>query len=540
MDRETVPKSFADMLLQQNAMLQNTINTLQSSVASLQSTIEQLTAVIEEKDQIILNQNRARFGQSSEKRAYVIDERQISMFEQAGDGSITETAASTPSEPEKTVAIPAHERKPKRKLEELCANLPVEEVICDLPESERLDAQGNSLKCIGKECVRTELCREKAKVWVKKYYTLTYADPAVEEQTGYADIRKASAPAPLLQHSYASASVVTDVIIRKFVEAMPLYRQEQSWKREFGVQLKRGTMANWVILTTDIYLKPFWSCFRDELLRQNVIHADETVLQVLKEKGRRPTDESRMWVYASSKRSDRQIRLFRYEGSRAGACAEEMLKGFNGTLVADGYSGYNLVGNVTRAGCWAHMRRKWYEAMPRGATVQNSKAAVGYEYCNHLFETERQMEQLSDSERRKQRQLLAKPLVDEYYGWLETLFNPTGKLKQAVTYAHNQREYLCAFLAHGEIEISNNQVENAIRPLVVGRKNWLFADTPEGAQASAIAYTFMETAKANGLNAEKYLLHVLSVLPERFANNPSADIRDLLPWAVEMKNRFAD
>lgn len=145
MDQETVPKSFADMLLQQNTMLQNTINTLQASVASLQSTIEQLTAVIEEKDQIILNQNRARFGQSSEKRAYVIDERQISMFEQAGDGSITETAASTPSEPEKTVAIPAHERKPKRKLEELCANLPVEEVICDLPESERLDAQGLSL-----------------------------------------------------------------------------------------------------------------------------------------------------------------------------------------------------------------------------------------------------------------------------------------------------------------------------------------------------------------------------------------------------------
>ena len=186
------------------------------------------------------------------------------------------------------------------------------------------------------------------------------------------------------------------------------------------------------------------------------------------------------------------------------------------------------------------MRRKWYEAMPQGATVQNSKAAVGYEYCNRLFETERQMEQLSDSERRKQRQILAKPITDEYYAWLETLFNPTGKLKQAVTYAHNQREYLCAFLAHGEIEISNNQVENAIRPLVVGRKNWLFADTPEGAQASAIAYTFMETAKANGLNAEKYLLHVLSVLPERFANNPAADIHDLLPWAVEMKNRFAD
>lgn len=247
-----------------------------------------------------------------------------------------------------------------------------------------------------------------------------------------------------------------------------------------------------------------------------------------------------MWVYASSKRADRKIRLFRYEGSRAGACAEAMLKGFTGTLVADGYSGYNLVGNVTRAGCWAHMRRKWFEAMPKGATVQNSKAAIGYEFCNRLFEIERQMEQRSDSDRRVQRQLLSKPIVDEYYAWLETLFNPTGKLKQAVTYAHNQKEYLCAFLEHGEIEISNNQVENAIRPLVVGRKNWLFSDTPEGAQASAIAYTFIETAKANRLNVQDYLCHVLSVLPERFAKNPRVDICDLLPWNEEMKSQFPE
>ena len=428
-------KAVIDILLQQNSVLQNTVDSLQNTVASLQETVEKLTAVIEEKNQIILNQNRARFGQSSEKRTYVIDDRQMSMFEQTGDGSISNPAASLPAEPEKTITVPAHERKPKRKLEELCANLPVEEVICDLPESEQFSAEGKPLKRIGKECVRTELCREKAKVWVKKYYTVTYADPAAEEQTGCADIRKAAVPTPLLRHSYASPSVVSDVMLRKYVEAVPLYRQEQNWKREFGVQLKRGTMANWVILTTEIYLKPFWDHLHAELLQQSVIHADETVLQVLKEKDRKAADESRMWVYASSKRAERQIRLFRYEDSRAGACAEAMLKGFTGTLIADGYSGYNLVGSVTRAGCWAHMRRKWFEAMPKGATVQNSKAAIGYEYCNHLFEVERQLEQFSDSKRREQRLLLSKPIVDEYYTWLETLFNPTGKLKQAVTYA---------------------------------------------------------------------------------------------------------
>ena len=136
-------KAVIDILLQQNSVLQNTVDSLQNTVASLQETVEKLTAVIEEKNQIILNQNRARFGQSSEKRTYVIDDRQMSMFEQTGDGSISNPAASLPAEPEKTITVPAHERKPKRKLEELCANLPVEEVICDLPESEQFSAEAH-------------------------------------------------------------------------------------------------------------------------------------------------------------------------------------------------------------------------------------------------------------------------------------------------------------------------------------------------------------------------------------------------------------
>ena len=208
-----------------------------------------------------------------------------------------------------------------------------------------------------------------------------------------------------------------------------------------------------------------------------------------------------------------------------------MLKGFSGVLVTDGYSGYNVVSKVTRAGCWAHMRRKWLEAMPKEATKENSLAAKGLDYCSRLFELEREYEDLPDAERQRQRQLRSRPIAEEYYAWLETLFKPSGKLKDAVTYAVNQRKYLCAFLEHGEIEISNNQVENAIRPIVVGRKNWLFSDTPDGAQASATVYTLMETAKANGLNPEKYISHLLTVLPERFAHDPKAQIDDLLPWA---------
>ena len=531
MAEEMVSKAVVDMLLQQNAELLTTI-------ASLQKTIEKLTAVIEEKNQIILNMNRVRFGQSSERRSYVLTDGQLSMFDITGDGSIQPKPEETTADTEKAIVVPAHTRKPKRKLEELCANLPVEDVICELPENERLNSQGKPLKKIGRECIRTELCKEKAKVWVRKYYSVTYADPDTEKETGCARIRKAPTPAPLLQHSYASASVVTDIMVHKYADAMPLYRQEQSWKREYNVQLKRGTMANWLIQTADIYLKPIWDLMHAELLSQGAIHADETVLQVLKEKDRKPTDQSRMWVYASGKRAPRQVRLFRYEASRAGACAEKLLKGFRGVLIADGYSGYNVVGDVIRAGCWAHMRRKWFEAMPKGATVRSCKAAVGYDYCSKLFEIERELASLPDEERRLGRQLRSKPLVDEYYAWLDTLFLPDGKMKQAVIYANKQKPYLCTFLEHGEIEISNNQVENALRPLVVGRKNWLFSDTPEGAESSAVAYSIIETAKANGLNIESYLLHLLSVLPERFSRDPHDDIHDLLPWSENMKTQF--
>jgi hypothetical protein len=208
-------------------------------------------------------------------------------------------------------------------------------------------------------------------------------------------------------------------------------------------------------------------------------------------------------------------------------------------VVSDGYSGYNVLNGAIRAGCWAHARRKWVEAMPKGVTQENALAAKGLDYCSKLFEVEQKLENLSDAERREQRRLQSRPIVEAYYAWLQTIFKPTGKLKKAITYSLNQREYLCAFLDHGEIEISNNQVENAIRPIVVGRKNWLFCDTQAGADASVMIFTMLETAKANGLNPETYLNHILTVLPDRFAQDPGAAIDDLLPWAADMQRQFA-
>ena len=188
---------------------------------------------------------------------------------------------------------------------------------------------------------------------------MTYADPRAEEETGKAEIKTAQAhvPAPLIPHSYASASSVTDIYIKKYLDALPLYRQEQIWKR-LGVELKRGTLANWVITTAGIYLEGIWDKFKEHLLMLPVIHADETVLQVNKEPGRTPQQESRIWAYSSSKRADKQIRLFQYEQSRQGACATDFLNGFRGILVSDGFSGYGLLKENLRAGCWAHYPRR--------------------------------------------------------------------------------------------------------------------------------------------------------------------------------------
>lgn len=509
----SMPKAAFDALMQQ--------------ISTLRATVDRLTEQLREKNQIILNQNRVRFGQSSEKRTYFLSDGQTSMFDQAGDG-ITEKAPETAAEEKKIVAVASHRRKAKRTMEEFAAHVPEAAVILDLPDAEKYTQDHRPLKYIGMDLVRTELVREPARVYVKKYYVRTYADPIAEALTGQADIRRPTAPAPLLPHSYASASVVTDVIVKKFADALPLYRQEQMWKR-MGVNLKRNTMANWVVLTAENYLKPFSDAFLAELLRQAVIHADETVLQVNREPGREAIDQSRIWAYASSRRAARQIRYFCYAQSRKGACAEKVL---------GGYSGYNILSAATRAGCWAHARRKWVEAMPEGATQENALAAKGLEYCSRLFEVEQKLEALPDDERREQRQLLSRPIVDEYYTWLETIFRPCGKLKKAITYSLNQREYLCTFLDHGEIENSNNQVENAIRPIVVGRKNWLFCDTQAGANASVIIFTVLETAKANGLNPEAYLSHLLSILPERFAADPQAPVVDLMPWNKRIQEMF--
>ena len=277
---------------------------------------------------------------------------------------------------------------------------------------------------------------------------------------------------------------------------------------------------------------------KQELLTHSVIHVDETVVQVLKEDRKPATSESRMWLYASAALIRHQVRLFEYQPDRSGKRPEAFLKGFTEALVTDGYQGYNLLTKVTHCGYWAHARRKWREAMPDGATVKTSKAAVGFQYCTKLFSLEKKYIYADEKNRKDYRQNVVWPLLEEYFAWLETLHPEKGsKLEDAVRYSLNQKQALCAFLDYGDVPISNNLAENAIRPFVIGRKNWLFCNSVKGAESSAIVYSLVETAKANGIDPYEYLLLVLSLLPQLGKSPAHEKLETLMPWHPMVRHR---
>ena len=545
MDISLLSDEIKEAFETQKAMFQEMKNALLETNAALQASLIEKDELIADLREQIANLNKIIFSARSEKTVYV-DPAQKELFPtESSENQQTVLAPNAQSIP-----VPAHERKPKRSRKEIYDSLPAEKEIITLPEDRRLDSNGQPMEAIGLEYLRTEIrstpaIHRRVEIYVQKY-------KVSNEDSEKVEIIRPDVPTPLIEHSFASASTVSLIICNKYFGGLPLYRQEQIFKQQ-RFPLSRTVMANWVITVSELYLEKLYLRLCKLIVEQPVIHADETPVQVLKEPGRRPQQKSYMWVYSTSKRAAIQIRCFSYENSRSGERAHKFLKDFTGILISDGYNGYLKV-EVIRAGCWAHMRRKWVEAMPKGVPSESSAAAIGLGYCTQLFEFERRIEHLSDEARAVERQktyqreennpdnkktpLTAKEILQEYWQWVGKLGKTTGKLKTAVGYALNQKQYLETFLEHGEIEISNNQVENAIRPFVVGRKGWLFSDSVNGARASAVIYSLIETAKANGINAGEWLEHVLSVLPERFAYDPNDCIDDLLPWTDEMQSKF--
>ena len=512
------------------------VAVLENKIQEQQAQIEELKRKLEHMNEVFANAQRTRFGQSSEQKSYVLGKDQLSLFNEAEEAQDHKAEEPTSD----TVLIAAHERKKKRSQAEMLNQLPEEEVLLEIPEEQLVCGKcGGKMKPIGKKFLRHEMQIIPKQIKLLAYYAVTYACDSCEKDTGFAHITSVKPPVPLMKHSLASPSTVAYIMTQKYVDGLPLARQEKIWARE-GISLSRATMANWVIQCSQSWLKPLYKHMKQELLTHSVIHADETVVQVLKEEGKPATSESRMWLYASAALLRHQVRIFEYQPDRSGKRPESFLRGFAGYLVTDGYAGYNQVQNVTHCGCWAHARRKWREAMPEGATVKTSKAAVGFQYCNKLFAEERKCAPNHPKYRQEYRQNRELPLLEEYYAWLNTVHPEKGsKLEEAVRYSLNQKQCLMAYLDHGEVPISNNLAENAIRPFTLGRKNWLFCDTPKGAEASAIVYSLVESAKANGVEPFAYLQHVLVQLPYLGKTHSHEELETLMPWAPYIQQNFA-
>ena len=455
------------------------------------------------------------FGRSSEQaEQLVMDQLSLTMNEAEAYIFGMNSAGKAP------VTVKAHERKRQSGsvLDIVPEGTPTEVVEHRLPEEKLVcEACGNQMVEIGKE-VHRSLQMKPAQFWIREDVYYTYACKNCEQETGEANIAKAAKEPALLPGSFASAEAVAYLAAQKFVMYSPLYRLEQEFNRQ-GLKLSRQTMANWLLNTSEKWLRPVYDVLREQLCRELVLHADETTLQVLKEPGRSSTSKSYMWLYRTSGCAKQAIVLYEYQSTRKAEHAEAFLKGFSGWLHADGYQGYHkLPENIRVVGCWAHARRKFDEALqtlPK-EMQKDAPAAIGECYCSRLFKLEEAFAELTPEERYEKRLEQEKPVLDALLSWaneMQVKTAPKSAMGRAIHYLLEQWPYLTRYLEDGRLELSNNRAERSIKPFVMGRKNWLFANTPGGAQASAVIYSLIETAKENGLDPYRYLLWILQNAP---------------------------
>ena len=412
-----------------------------------------------------------------------------------------------------------------------------------LNENEKCEERGNELEVVGKKVVRQEIEYKPAELIIKEFVQYIYkckkcgtSESEKETPTFY----KAEMPKPLLAHSFASPSLATEVLYQKYYLGVPLYRQEKMWDDK-GLILPRNMMANWCIKINEYYLNSIYELMLKELKAENgLMHSDETVMQCNKEPGRKATSNSYMWVICSGELEKKRGVVFNYRVSRSAETAKELLKGFKGILVTDGYSSYNNIEGITHAECWAHARRYFYESIPlneHGKMDTTSDGYIGVTYCDKLFEIDREIASLSESEKVEERQRRSKPILNAFYEWVNSMQDKiiiNKKLKNALTYVINQQNELSEFLNDGRIPLTNSLAERAIRPFAVHRKNWLFADSVEGAKTNAVMYSIIETAKVNKLNIEKYIKYLLNELPQLERIQDDESLKKYLPWSEEI------
>lgn len=440
------------------------------------------------------------------------------------------------------VTVEAHDRK-KSGRKPLPPELPRVEIVHDLPEEEKTCACGCALSRIGEE-VSEQLDVVPAKIQVLRHIRPKYACRACEgvEDDG-PTVRIAPVVPQIIPKSIASPGLLAHVLTGKFVDHLPFYRQEKLFAR-LGVEIGRATLSNWAVKAAEACM-PLINLIHDEILDGRLINIDETTLQVLAEPGRVPTSTSYMWLF---RRGDpvRPALIYQYHPTRAGDVAKSFLGDYKGFVQTDGYSGYGFLDHragVRHAGCWAHARRKFMEVVrAQGKNRKTGSADQALSTIQQLYGLEKEARrlELKPAAVLAMRQEKARPILENFHQWLlkrSAQTPPKGLLGKAVTYALNQWDRLMVYLEDPLLTPDNNLAENGIRPFVLGRKNWLFAGTPKGAEASAALYSLIETAKANNCEPYSYLRHIFERLPQA---STLADYEALLPWNVNRTRIMLD
>jgi transposase len=497
--------------------------------------LEQEVLLLKSKYADLLEQVRLlkhqRFGASSEK--YTADQQDLfNEAEAEADIHDTEQESDTWLAGQVDAIIGSTASSPstgaKRGRKALSAELPRVEIIHDLPLDQRHCPEGHALKVIGEEvCEQLDIIP--AKIQVLRHIRLKYACPCCA-----AHVKTADLPEQPIPKSNASAGLLAYIAVSKFQDALPLYRQATLFQR-IGVELARGTLAAWM-MRSGALIQPLLNLMQEQIDHYDLQQIDETTVQVLKEAGKKAETQSYMWVQRGGP-PQQPVILFTYAATRAKTVAEDLLENYHGYLQSDGYAGYDAVcinNKLLHVGCFAHARRKFDEALKaQGHPAKAGKASKGLIYIQKLYRIERQIKELSAEERYQVRQQLSVPILAEIKTWLDRSLPhvpPTSKTGQALAYLNSQWHKLIRYCDDGRLAIDNNACENAIRPFVIGRRNWLFSDTVKGAKSSANLYSLIETAKANGLEPYRYLRHVFDELPK--AKSLEA-IEKLLPWHVD-------
>lgn len=506
-------------------MVQSSPNQNDKLIKLLEEQLKHSNRQIEALTEQVRHLTKLLYGSKTEQSKYNLPDGQTSLFDEDDDDSFN-SSEHTEEQSQQKIVYTVERKAKNRKRNDFLADHLETEIIHHHPEDTTCDCCQQAMIEMGSTIVREEAMFIPATI--KKIQHVEHAYECKNckgDSFQVAQIKRGQAPLAPIQRSLTSPSVLAKVIYDKFTQYLPLYRQVKEWER-CGLFTNDKNLSNWVIRTAEDWLFPVYQRMKEMMMKKSILHVDETYGKIIhRSDGKRGNSNAYNWVYRSVLSQGPVIVLFQSALSRARSVLEGFINNFRGTIICDGYSAYDKIADVSFANCWAHVRRYWLKA--------NSKnGMIGVNFCDELYRLEREFKHLSPSKRRKRRQKHSKPIVEAFFQWIEeSPFYGNNAIGKAATYTLKLADGLRAFLYDGRIEMDNNPAENAIRPSVIGRKNWMHSVSEAGAEANAICLSMAETAKANGIDFYQYLVKLLTELPNLNIHQTPEILNQYMPWS---------